>query len=160
MKLQYNRYYKATPSCLNEQGTLISVPIYVSPTMDGRKALLNGFRAVKQKQLIEMGYSQEPRVEGSLSIHTATSEPQTQIEYDLGTNEESLRMLLFAKQGLQDTLILKLQQLTGIEVVTKEEIAQAQELWLNHLYGHETTKSSTKKSNSATKRSKAATTTA
>ena len=108
-----------------------------------------------------MGYSQEPRQEGSLSIYTATSEPQTQIEYDLGTNEESLRMLLFAKQGLQDTLILKLQTLTGIEVVTKEEIAEAQELWLDHLYADiKATKTTSKKSNTATKRSKAAATTA
>lgn len=157
MKLQINRYYKATPSCLNDQGTLISVPIYVSPSMDSRKALLNGFRAVKQKQLIEMGYSSAPRQEGSLSVHTATSEPQTPIEYELGTSEESLRMLLFQKQGIQDTLLLKLQALTDVEVVTKEEIAEAQSLWLNHLYENIATQGAAKASNKASRTKKAAT---
>ena len=137
LQLQVSRYNVVTPGAINEQGTLISCPVYISPSMDRRKELLNAFRTVKTKQLLEMGYSNQPRQEGRISVHTAVTPPQAPIEVEMGVNEESLRMMLFAKQGLNEKFLLKLQALTGVEVVTREEIETTTQLWINHCYGQQ-----------------------
>lgn len=133
MELQTNRYNTTVPTCINELGTSISTPFYVSPTSDQKKALLNAFRSVKTKQLIEMGY-QQMRTEGSLVVVDNKTAPQTPIELELGLNEENLRLMLFSRQGIQERLILQIQKLTGVTVFTKEEVLETFKLWLDHLF--------------------------
>ena len=41
---------------------------------------------------------------------------------ELGVSEANLRHLLFARNGLPERLILKLQELTGLEMVSKQQI--------------------------------------
>ena len=155
MNLQISRYNVVTPGAINDQGTLISCPVYISPSMDRRKELLNAFRTVKTKQLLEAGYSNQPRQEGSISVHTAVTPPQTPIEVELGTNEEALRMMLFNKQGLNEKFLLKLQRLTGCEVVTREEIEETTRLWIEHIYGQQDVQTPAKTSNKVSRSRKA-----
>ena len=46
------------------------------------------------------------------------------VEQELGMNEENLRHALFARNGIPERLALKLQAVTGVELVTKEQIEQ------------------------------------
>ena len=121
------------PTAINTAGTAISVPFYVSPTTDQKKALLNGFRVVKQKQLLEMGFN-DTREEGRIVVIDSTKPPQTPIETELGMNEENLRLALFSRSGLQERIVLKLQELTGVEVFSREDVEETFKLWLDHLY--------------------------
>ena len=139
MNLQTNRYGKTVPSVINSNGTCISTPLYVSPSTEVKKALLNAFRSIRTEQLAEMGYSQE-RPEGSIVVVDATAAPLTPIENELGMNEESLRLLLFGRNGLQERLVIKLQNLTGITVFSKEDAENTYKLWLNHLFNDEESK--------------------
>ena len=136
MELQINRYGTYVPTAINTSGTAISVPFYVQPTTDQKKALLNGFRVVKQKQLLEMGFD-NTRKEGQMVVVTNNQPPQTQIEVELGMTEENLRLQLFSRTGLQERLVHKLQQLTGVEVFTRKEVEETFKLWLDHLYEHD-----------------------
>ena len=113
MTLQTNRYGQVVPSAINQSGTCLSTPLYISPSTEVKKALLNAFRSIRTEQLSGMGYSQD-RPEGSIVVVDATAAPLTPIENELGMNEESLRLLLFGRNGLQEKLVLKLQRLTGI----------------------------------------------
>ena len=134
MKLVINRYNQVTPSVINSVGSFISTPWYVNPTTDTKKALLNAFRRIKTAQLIEMGHDDSPRVEGNISVVTHVTPPMTPIEQELGMQEESLRMMLFSRQGINEKLVLQLQRLTGVDVVTKEEARQCFEMWLDYLF--------------------------
>ena len=159
--LQQNRYGCVVPTHINSLGTSISTPFYISPSFEARKALLNAFRQIKTKQLIEMGYSQE-RKEGQLTVIDSSTAPMTPIEADLGQNEESLRMILFAKGGIQDRILLKVQAMVGIEVVTKEEVSNTYKAWLDHVFTtekdeHQDTLPTPKATRKSTKTKKTAT---
>ena len=156
MNLQTSRYGVVTPGAINDQGTLISCPLYISPSLDRRKELLNAFRSAKTGQLLEAGFGNTPRQEGSLSVYTAQSSPMTPIEAELGMNEESLRQMLFAKQGLSEKLLLKLQALTGVEVVTREEIEETTQLWINQIFDeYQGTKGTAARADKPARKSKA-----
>lgn len=133
MNLQVNRYNTKVPTAINEIGTAISVPFYIQPTTDQKKALLNAFRVVKAKQLLEMGYN-DTRQEGRIAVVDSTRPPQTPIENDLGMTEENLRLTLFNRTGLQERIVLKLQELTGVQVFSRKEVEETFKLWLDHLY--------------------------
>ena len=173
MTLQTNRYHQVVPTHITENGTAIATPFYVTPTTDTKKALLNAFRTIKTKQLLEMGYSSEPRQEGSIQIHTAVTPPQAPIEVELGVTEENLRLLIFNRQGLHEQLVVKLQNLTGVQVFTQEEARRTFDAWVQHLFKDSktgaavpatkepidtneqpTTTTTSKKANSRTKRAK------
>ena len=132
MELQQNRYSATVPTCINDLGTSISTPFYISPTADQKKTLLNAFRVIKQKQLIEAGFKTE-RTEGSLVVVDYKQPPQAPIEVELGITEDNLRLMLFSRQGIQERLIIKLQELTGVKVFSKAEVLETFTHWLNHL---------------------------
>ena len=136
-RLVTNRYGVTCPTSIQENGTSISVPFYISPTPDQTKQLLNAFRNVKQKQLIELGWQQTEKSIGTLSVETFTAPPVTPIEQALGVNEDNLRHILFARQGIQERILIKLMRLTGVYLVTREQIEHTYKLWLDHLYGNE-----------------------
>lgn len=139
-----NRYNQITPTAIQENGCAISTPFYINPTTDQTKQLLNAFRVVKQKELIESGFNTEPTVTpGGLVIQTNTQLPLAPIEQELGMNEEALRQVLFGRQGVSERLILKLQRLTGVYLVTRAQIEETFNAWLNHLYDDHTSAAAT-----------------
>ena len=136
---QINRCGTATPTSFTNSGLAISCPIYLTLTTEQSKALLNGFREVKRQQLNELGYN-DTRTTDTLTVVTAGDIPQTTIERDCGFTEDALRQIIFGRQGIAERTVLKLQQLTGVQVVSKDEIKQAQELWLDNVYVDDTQK--------------------
>lgn len=133
LTLQHNRYDTVVPTVITESGCSISVPFYLNPTNDKKKEILNAFRTIKSEQLIKMNYSSD-RSSGSLVVTDNTNPPQTEIEIKLGMNEANLRNLLFSRGGLQERIVIQLQELTGVQIFTKSEVQTAFKLWLDHLF--------------------------
>ena len=142
---QINRYGTATPTSFTTTGLAISCPIYITLTTEQSRALLNGFREVKRQQLLDLGYS-DTRTNDGLTVVTHGDIPQTAIERECGFTEDALRQIIFGRQGISERTVLTLQRLTGVEVVTKEEIKKAQSLWLDYVYGLQQTDTKTKRS--------------
>ena len=153
LQLQSNRYSTVVPTAILESGLCVSVPFYLSPSTEQKKAVLNAFRTIKTQQLIDLGYSQRHNT-GSLVVETAQTPPQTQIELDLGMTEDNLRTALFSRQGIQERLVLKLQKLTGIQLVTRKDVEDTYRLWLDHLFTDEN-KGPTKPAKATDSRNKA-----
>lgn len=109
MTLCTNRYHQVTPTSILPTGVAVSTLIYVAPTRDQLKALLNGFR----RAVMERGH---------------------EVEEELGMTEENLKQVLFSRNGLPERLILKLQRITNIELVSREQIEATQRAWVAHLF--------------------------
>ena len=136
MTLQTNRYGQVSPTAVLPNGVAVSVPFYISPTTDQLKQLLNAFRFIRDKQLVEMGHTTTRVGNGSISIETFVKPPITPIEQQLGCDEENLRHALFTRNGIQERLLLKLQRLTGIELVSREQVEETYQMWLDNLYAY------------------------
>ena len=130
-----NRYGQTTPTHIASNGCSIATPIYISPTTEQSKELLNAFREVVRRQRLEMGYTDAPIDHGSIQVQTATTPPQTDAEKAIGMNEETLRYALFQRSGIAERLILKLCEITGVELVSRKQIEENLKMWLDHLYG-------------------------
>ena len=109
MELQINRYGEATPTAIQSNGVAISTPIYIQLTKEQNKTILN-------------------------AIRTAISRDGESVESELGVSEANLRHLLFARNGLPERLLLKLQEVTGLEIVSKQQIEDTYQSWITHLY--------------------------
>lgn len=132
MNLSTNRYGQTTPNLLLTNGITIATPIYFNLPSDTAKGILNKFREVKLRQLVDMGWEDTRGSSiGTLSVTTAEQPPQTPIEMELGMNEEALRYALFTRSGVQERLVLKIQKLLGLNLINKSEIEKCYELWLN-----------------------------
>ena len=121
--LTTNRYGQVSPTLIQETGVGISCPFYISLTPDQKKSLLNTFRQIKTEQLVN---SDENK---------ASQEPLgTPIEKALGMNEESLRYTLFSRQGLPERLFIRLQKLTGVVLISRNEVEETYKQWLDYLF--------------------------
>ena len=153
--LVINRYNQPTPTHIQPNGCSVSTPIYVCPTTDQNKALLNAFRDVVRKQRREMGFDNTNQSIG-VTVTTATVPPMTQAETDLGMTEDTLRYALFQRRGTPERLIVKLQQITGVELITRAALQQTFDAWLDSLElkdekkGTQRTRKTSKKSASST----------
>jgi hypothetical protein len=152
-QLVVNRYGQKTPTALQDNGCAISTPFYINPTTDQTKQLLNAFRVVKQKQLLEAGFDTTTSTPAGLVIQTAKQPPLTPIEQELGMNEEALRQVIFSRQGMNERLFLKLQRLTGVYLITRQQVEDTFTTWLNHLYDDTTSAATTTNETRTTKSS-------
>ena len=109
MELQINRYGETTPTAIQSNGVAISTPIYIQLTKEQNKTILN-------------------------AIRSAISRDGEAVESELGVSESNLRHLLFARNGLPERLLLKLQEVTGLEIVSKQQIEDTYQSWITHLY--------------------------
>ena len=156
-ELLTNRYNQQTPTHIQSNGCSVSTPIYFTPTSDQNKQLLNAFRDVVKKQRIEMGTNIEPQSRFGLEVVTQQTPPLTPAEIEIGMNEETLRYALFGRKGTPERLILKLQQVTGVELVTRETIEATLSAWLDALdmkHEKQRTKGTSKTSKTAKPRTK------
>ena len=124
MTLTINRYGVTTPTALQASGASISTPVYITLTIDQRKALLNQFRQIKMEQMIKEACSTGKK--GGICFSS--------IEGELGMSEENLRVALFNRKGLPEKLVIRLQQLTGLEIVNADQIRATFEEWMNSLF--------------------------
>ena len=104
-----NRYGNVTPTAIQANGAAISVPIYIAPTKEQNKSLLNTLRNIAR-------------------------EGDNVVEEQLGVNEENLRMLLFGRNGIPERLLIKLQQIAGVEIVTRQQIEDTYSDWVDYLF--------------------------
>ena len=109
MELMVNRYGETTPTAIQSNGVAISTPIYIQLTKEQNKTILN-------------------------AIRTAITRDGDAVVSELGVSEANLRHLLFARNGLPERLLLKLQAVTGLEMVSKEQIEDTYQSWITHLY--------------------------
>ena len=109
MELVVNRYGETTPTAIQSNGVAISTPIYIQLTKEQNKTILN-------------------------AIRTAISRDGEAVESEIGMSEANLRHLLFARNGLPERLLLKLQEVTGLEIVSKQQIEDTYQSWITHLY--------------------------
>ena len=114
----------------------MSTPVYVTPTGDQLKAVLNAFRNVVHQQRTEMGFKPSTTPANGISVTTATKPGNTPAEDAIGMTEEALRYALFQRKGLPDRLIFKLQEITGVELVSREAVMATLQTWLDHMNLH------------------------
>lgn len=101
-------------------GCRISVPVYIDLTTVQRKQLLNGVRERLMKQQAET----KPPSASGISVVTNTA-GATDIETYLGLTIDVLRTVIFQRGGIEISLLLRLQEVAGIEMVSQKDITSA-----------------------------------
>lgn len=96
----------------------ISSPVYIDLSTSQRKELLNGVREAVQAQ---PNTSQPDSVSG-IRVETASS-ATSDVETYLGISLDVLRTVLFQRGGIECGLLLRLQEVTGIQFVTDKDFA-------------------------------------
>ena len=155
MELIINRYNQSTPTAITSNGLAISTPIYLKLTSDQSKQYLNAFRKVVAKQRLELGYEDTTKTVGQLAVETKSTPPLTPAEQEVGMTEDSIRYALFSRQGTPERLILKLSQITGVYVTTRQELEEVFSLWLDEWYptdGQQKAKTTSQTRKATTKR--------
>ena len=113
---------RAANDSITDDGTRISLCLYIDPTMNVRKNILNAVRELCN-QPVEPAH-QPTTMSGISVIHNATLQPK--VESYLGMSIDNLRSnVLFQRGGLEISLVLKLLAVTGLSLVTDKEIASA-----------------------------------
>ena len=102
------------------KGARVSLPIYVDVSQQDRKLMLNGIRT----KIYETSSNQSPSSVSGIQVVTAGS-GQGEVERYLGMTLEVLRTVLFSRGGLPIDLCLRLQNVSGVEVLTEKDIKAA-----------------------------------
>ena len=109
-----------TNDYITDSGTRICTPLYLDLTTSQRKELLNAVRA-KAAEMDTVSTNTRSGIAVATSVGNITK-----IEAYLGVSLEILRSgVLFQRGGLAADLVLKLQSVTGVEVVSIKEIEAA-----------------------------------
>ena len=103
----------------NAGGVRISLPCYVDLTMTQRKELLNGVR-----EAISATNTSSPKSLSGITVETVTN-AASDIETYIGMNIDILRSVLFQRGGLEVSLVLRLQEVTGLTFITDKDFASA-----------------------------------
>lgn len=106
---------------MTEAGVRICLPVYVDAPTALRKQVLNQLREMA-KQPIEAA-EQPNTLTGIQVVSYSTRQPE--IEAYLGMSLDNLRNVLFQRGGLEVSLVLKLQEVTGLEIVTDKDMTAA-----------------------------------
>ena len=104
---------------LNEQGVRISLPCYVDATTSQRKQLLNAVRTLAAGTV-----KSEPSTISGLTVETATN-ATSDVESYIGMSLEVLRGVLFQRGGIEVSLLLRLQEATGLEFISAADFTSA-----------------------------------
>ena len=117
---------------LTQSGVRICTPLFIDLTNSQRKQLLNAVREVSTKTNIT-----ETRTQSGIRVET-NSGAMNSVELYLGTSIDLLRSLLFTRGGLAVDLVLKLQEVTGLEMVSVKEIEAAMKTRINLVKNYST----------------------
>ena len=105
---------------VTKNGVRISLPCYIDITMSQRKELLNACRNLCQAQLL----TSEPASMSGITVQT-TSNAQSAIESYIGMSLDVLRGVIFQRGGIEAGLLLRLLEVTGLELVTDKDLTAA-----------------------------------
>ena len=109
----------ATNDYTTPTGVRISTPCYVDLTTSQRKELLNAAR-----DLAHSTSESTPRTQSGISV-VSTNGGLNQLEMYLNAGFDIVRTQLFQRGGVNLDLIIKLQNATGLEVVSVKELEAA-----------------------------------
>lgn len=104
---------------VTEQSVRLSLPCYVDLTTTQRKELLNAVRTIASGKT-----TSAPSSISGLTVETATNH-ESDIESYIGMSLEVLRSVVFQRGGLEVSLVLRLQEATGIEYVSAADFTAA-----------------------------------
>jgi hypothetical protein len=100
-----------------ESGVRVSNPVYVDLTTTQRKDLLN---LIRTRCYETIDVTQQETQSGIRTVSSANR--QGEIEGYLGMSLDVLRTVIFARGGLEVSLLLRLQSVAGFEVITTKEL--------------------------------------
>ena len=103
----------------NESGVRVSLPCYVDLTNSQRKDLLNGVR-----EAVSATTTSSPKSISGITVETVTR-ASSEVETYIGMNIDILRGVLFQRGGLEVSLVLRLQEVTGITFVSAKDFTAA-----------------------------------
>jgi hypothetical protein len=103
----------------NAAGVRVSLPCYVDLTNTQRKELLNGVR-----EAISATTTSSPKSISGITVETV-SRASSDIEAHIGMNIDILRGVLFQRGGLEVSLVLRLQEVTGLTFVSDKDFTAA-----------------------------------
>lgn len=104
----------------SEAGVRFSIPFYIDLSTVQRKQLLNGVRTALDSRSIT---TSSPSSVSGLSVESAN--PDISVENYIGMNISVLRTVLFSRGGVPADLILRLQAVSGVEIVTDADLKKA-----------------------------------
>jgi len=102
-----------------QNGVRICTPIYLDLTNAQRKELLNAVRTASSQTT-----TTKTNTQSGITVETNNGSLNA-VEAYLGTSVDLLRSLLFQRGGLSVDLVLKIQQVSGLEIVSVKEIEAA-----------------------------------
>ena len=104
-----------------DSGIRISTPIYVEISQSIRKDQFNKLRSIASQP--DQG-GQQPKSQSGITVQTfSTGEPT--VESKLGMTLENLRMVIFGRGSIDLGLLLRIQAITGDELVSIKDIESA-----------------------------------
>ena len=104
-----------------KEGVRICSPLYIDIPTATRKLLFNGVRTACQTT---RNAPIQPDTASGIQV-IESSAAQAEVETYLGMTVDNLRNVMFARGGLNLDLVLRLQNVSGIEVITEKDIATA-----------------------------------
>lgn len=105
----------------NDHGARLSMPMYVDLPNTLRKEILNGIRDACHS----LNPTKPPAKTVSGITVASSSNNQPEIEAYLGMSLDVLRSVLFSRGGLTLDLVLRLQEVSGMEFVTEKDLVAA-----------------------------------
>ena len=121
---QHKRVKSPTNAATNDtycsNGARISLPIYVDISQQDRKLMLNGIRTA----IYEQQPTTTPNSVTGLQVVNATN-GQHEVEAFIGMSLDVLRTVLFSRGGMPLDLVLRLQSVSGMEVISEKDIKAA-----------------------------------
>lgn len=104
----------------SKDGVRISLPCYIDITIQQRKEILNACRDQCNVTVV----SSEPPSMTGIRVET-TSNAQSDMESYIGMSLDVLRGVLFQRGGIEAGLLLRLQEVTGLELVSDKDFTAA-----------------------------------
>ena len=109
----------ASNDYVNDQSVRVSFPCYVDLTTSQRKDILNAIREISNQRSVAT-----PNTASGLTVETAVS-AGPDVESYIGMTLDVLRGMIFQRGGLEVSLVLRLQEVTGLEFVSVKDFAAA-----------------------------------
>ena len=103
-----------------KNGVRISLPCYVDLTNQQRKTILNALRS----KIADQTVTSTPASASGIRVET-TSNTESDIESYIGMSMDVLRTVIFQRGGLEASLVLRLQEVSGVELVTDKDFTAA-----------------------------------
>jgi hypothetical protein len=104
-----------------DSGCRVSTVLYLDVPMEKRKLLYNALRTKVELE----AFTSTPATRSGIQTVTANSSALSQIESYVGVTMSVLRGVLFQRGGVALDLILRIQEASGVEVITAKELGAA-----------------------------------